>query len=209
MNRHPYITKHHHPPPTQHPPPLTAPPPSTFFEPPRTTRRVHRPRVSSTLTAHHHHRWLVCGFPLPHDHDGSTLNRSLPAQRASARTSCVIRVTSAPAPSYVVHAALPQGRQKCRLREMAPSLGRARDSPGTPSERSSSGASDVTPTFWDSLNQFSDELAERYTFDFQPEYRAKIRKQCVIPSPPSPHLSLSQALVASNPLPFPHAGSSC
>ena len=24
------------------------------------------------------------------------------------------------------------------------------------------------------------ELAERYTFDFQPEYRAKLRKQCVL-----------------------------
>ena len=84
---------------TAHPPPLT--PPSLVGSqstPPRsrgnTSRPVHRPRASYTPTAHQH-RHRCARFP-PHDQELSTQ----PIPPTQARTTGVLRVTSAPAPSY-------------------------------------------------------------------------------------------------------------
>jgi hypothetical protein len=82
---------------TAHPPPLT--PPSLVGSqstPPRsrgsTSRHVHRPRASYTPTAHQH-RHSVLAFP--------RTTKSSPGNRSrQARTTGVLRVTSAPTPSY-------------------------------------------------------------------------------------------------------------
>jgi hypothetical protein len=79
-----------------------------------TTRHIHRPHASYTPTAHHHHHWQLLPFP----HSPIALAADPPG---SSEPACVprvcLRVTYAPAPSYVgrrTSYTLSQQRGACR-----------------------------------------------------------------------------------------------
>ena len=95
MYSHPSNKPRHLP---SHTPSLSAGPLSSNLSHGSTTRRVHRPRASYTPTARRHHCWQVCASPT----QPPSLSGTDPAHTgASARTGRVLRVRSAPTPSYV------------------------------------------------------------------------------------------------------------
>jgi hypothetical protein len=83
------------------------------FSPHReTTRHIHRPRASSTPTAHHH-RWQLLPFP----HGPIALAADPGSSEPAYAPSVCLRVTSAPEPSYVgrrTSYTLSQQRGACR-----------------------------------------------------------------------------------------------
>jgi hypothetical protein len=90
MHMHSYTTNDH--------PHLPQTPPLAGFKSFRaaadTTRRVHRPRASSTPTAHHHHRYLIAP-----PHERRSIHSNDPSLPASQRTHRVSNpLTSAPVP---------------------------------------------------------------------------------------------------------------
>jgi hypothetical protein len=104
MNSLPYVNNDHHVPSTPQRPPLTAPWPSHLLygfilEHPRreTTRRVRRARASSTPTAQHRHCWQLLPFP----HSTIALAADPPGSSERTHRRVCLRVTYAPAPSYV------------------------------------------------------------------------------------------------------------
>jgi hypothetical protein len=103
MNSLPYVYNNHHVPSTPQTPPLTAPWPShlvygfsTLAERPLAASTDHMHRLPPP-TAHQYHRWQLLPFP----HSTIALAADPPGSSERTHQRVCLRVTYAPAPSYV------------------------------------------------------------------------------------------------------------